>query len=566
MNTLRIKLNPYKDINIASLDDKPLSPYSELNNYMKEPFLKWADKLLGTAEREINDEYELIVAGESFEELFISDMQNDEDLCKSFKTEKYQISNSVDERFGYINEIATKYGIEVPLNDYKVRVYSEIELSVDSSYITVAPIENAFVYVTENKDLARQVLAKSGEAIVILLSDKSSVSSLGDMKYVWEIPSDRLKNVLDSVVDRFAKIPYIRAVAERIKGSEAALTEDDNEKLSLSTEIDMFISVLDVPTLEVGSEYTLEVKTTPETNEIPQLRIECSNTSVVMVEGITLKAIAPGKAFVDIYKKEELIPFARKEIETTQENFVKQIELTLPFPKMGIGRQQQIGITLLPNDADDINLVDWESSDSRVVSVDEDGAIVAHADGKVVVTASTTRVRSSVEVEVLPNLKAISLSETSVELYVGQTQEISISVSPLNAFDTTCIWQSSNKDVAVIEVADDGRQFIRAVGIGECTLTCSAKEGNCASSCSVIVESTFKKRENIHTFLHYTIIAAVAALVCSVLSVSIGALIAAGATVLFAVIAIGRNKKDILWAIVASVFAVICALLSLGLF
>ena len=88
MNTLRIKLNPYKDINIASLDDKPLSPYSELNNYMKEPFLKWADKLLGTAEREINDEYELIVAGESFEELFISDMQNDEDLCKSFKTEK----------------------------------------------------------------------------------------------------------------------------------------------------------------------------------------------------------------------------------------------------------------------------------------------------------------------------------------------------------------------------------------------------------------------------------------------------------------------------------------------
>ncbi len=52
MNILKIKLNPYKDVNIASLDDKPLSPYSELNNYMKEPFLKWADKLLGAAERD----------------------------------------------------------------------------------------------------------------------------------------------------------------------------------------------------------------------------------------------------------------------------------------------------------------------------------------------------------------------------------------------------------------------------------------------------------------------------------------------------------------------------------
>lgn len=565
MNTLKIKLNPYKDINIASLDDKPLSPYSELNNYMKEPFLKWADKLLGTAEREINDEYELIVAGESFEELFISDLQNDEDLCKSFKTEKYQINNSVNERFAYIREIAAKYGIDVPLNDYKVRLYSETEIDVDDSNIIIAPIENAFVFITENKDIARQVLGKPGEAIIILLSDKSSVSSLGDMKYIWEIPAERLKSVLESIVERFAKIPYIRAVAGKIQDSEAALTEEDNEKLSLSTEIDMFISVLDVPTIEVGSEYTLEVKTTPETDAIPPLRVECSNTSVVAVDGITLKAVAPGRAFIDIYKKEELIPFARKEVETTQENYVKQIELTLPASKMGIGRQQQIGITLVPNDADDINLIDWESSDSSVISVDEDGTIEAHTDGKAVITASTTRVRSSVEVEVLPNLKAISLSETRAELFVGQTQEISIAVSPMNAFDTTCIWQSSNKDVAVIEVADDGRQFIRAVGIGECTLTCSAKEGNCVSSCSVIVESTFKKRENIHTFLHYTVIAAVAALVCSVLSISIGALIAAGATVLFAVIAMGRNKQDILWAIVASVFAVICALLSLGL-
>ena len=69
MNTLKLKLNPYKDINIASLDDKPLSPYSELNNYMKEPFLSWVSKLLEAAEREINEltdiniSYETITKG-----------------------------------------------------------------------------------------------------------------------------------------------------------------------------------------------------------------------------------------------------------------------------------------------------------------------------------------------------------------------------------------------------------------------------------------------------------------------------------------------------------------------
>lgn len=85
MNTLKLKLNPYKDINIASLDDKPLSPYSELNNYMKEPFLSWVSKLLEAAEREINDDYCLEVVSESFEALFLEGMQNDLILVKSIE-------------------------------------------------------------------------------------------------------------------------------------------------------------------------------------------------------------------------------------------------------------------------------------------------------------------------------------------------------------------------------------------------------------------------------------------------------------------------------------------------
>ena len=38
MNTLKLKLNPYKDINIAKFDDKTFSPKSKLNKYMKEPY------------------------------------------------------------------------------------------------------------------------------------------------------------------------------------------------------------------------------------------------------------------------------------------------------------------------------------------------------------------------------------------------------------------------------------------------------------------------------------------------------------------------------------------------
>ena len=189
----------------------------------------------------------------------------------------------------------------------------------------------------------------------------------------------------------------------------------------------------------------------------------------------------------------------------------------------------------------------------------------AVAAGKATITASTTRVKATVDIEVLPNLSAISLSTTRVELYVGQTEAMNVSVSPSNAFDASYEWQSSDKSVAIVDTLDDGSQIVRATGIGDCVLTCVAKEGGCTATCSVKVESTFKKRENLHTFLSYTAIAAVACLVCTIISFKIGVIVAAGATVLMGITAIGRNKKDIIWAVVLIVFAVFLGLGSLGL-
>ena len=93
MNTLKLKLNPYKNVNNISLDDRPISSYSELSNFMKEPFLKWADKLLATAERELNDEYDLVVQAEEFERLFLQDLQNDvqsEYFCQNHEPPCYR--------------------------------------------------------------------------------------------------------------------------------------------------------------------------------------------------------------------------------------------------------------------------------------------------------------------------------------------------------------------------------------------------------------------------------------------------------------------------------------------
>ena len=560
MNTLKIKLNPYKDVNIASLDERPLSPYSELNNYMKEPFLKWADKLFGVAEREINDDYSLVISGESFETIFLKDMQNEFDACKSYAVEPYQINNSVNDRYDLIKQLAYKYGVQIPIDKFRMPVYTEMQLCLEETLICQATQETAFVYVTQNPSLAQQIMLKNGPAIVVLLSNISKVTPIGDMKYQWEVTEDRLRGILEIIVDRFVKIPIISYVAKQLKNDTSRLDEDDSKNLALATEIDMFITVADIEPIEVGNSADLIIKTVPESNVIPAIRIDSSNTSVVAVEGTKLKAVAPGQVFIDIYKTEEFIPFCRKQVVVTQDNLVKKIELGIAEYKMGIGRSQELSITLIPEDADDIALVKWNSSNNGIVSVNEDGNITAIAAGRATITAATERANVSVEVEVLPNLSSITLSTTKVDLYVGQTEPMKISVSPSNAFDTTCEWQSSDKSVAIIDTLDDGSQIVRATGIGNCILTCTAKEGNCAATCIVKVESTFKKRENLHTFLSYTVIAAVACLVCTMISLKIGAVIAAVATVLMGVVAIGKNKKDLFWAVILMVFALFLAM------
>lgn len=565
MNILKIKLNPYKDVNIASLDDKPLSPYSELNNYMKEPFLKWADKLLEAGEREINDDYQLIVSGEDFEKKMLKDMQNEFDACKSYSVESYQLKSSVHERYALITELAAKYGVQVMLDNFRMPVYTEVQLSLDETMACQVTPENAMLYVTENPSFVQTILAKNGPALVILVSNKSTVKPLGDMKYQWEIEAERLNEILEATMDRFVKIPIITYVASQLKNIATQLTEDDNEKLALATEIDMFVTVADIDPIEVGNSKTLMVKTVPESDKIPALRIDSSNTGVVQVEGLVIKAIAPGQAFIDIYKADELIPFTRKQIITTQDNFVKKIKLGLTEKRMGIGRKQQVNIALIPEDADDIDKIEWSSNCEDIISVDEKGNVTAHKAGKSIIKASTERTEESIEIEVLPNLESISLSTTNVDLYVGQTENMVVTVSPNNAFDSTYEWQTSNKSVAIVDKLDDGSQVVRATGIGDCVLTCVAKEGECTARCSVKVESTFKKRENQHSFLSYTAIATVACLVCTVISFNIGALVAAALTAFLGVTAIGKNKKDLIWSVVLIIFAVFLALGSIGI-
>lgn len=564
MNTLKLKLNPYKDINIVSLDDKPLSPYSELNNYMKEPFLSWASKLLDAAEREINDDYCLEVVSESFEAMFLEGMQNDFDSCKEYRTSSFQVNTSTNERFDLIRKLASKYSVNYSMDAFKLPVYTDVQLSLDATMVDAVSFEDAKLIVTSDVAVKNRVDSAKENSIIVLISDKNIVNTVGKQKYIWEICETDLDRVVNCILDRFVKTNVIVNLSGLLKNIIDTMSDDDRKALNLATEIDPFLAISELPEIEVGQSVSLGVEMIPEGVEVPNLRIVTQNENIISVDGLLITALMPGTTNIDIYRAEENIPFARKCVKTYQDNYVKKIELNLSSGKMGIGRKQEVNIALIPEDAEDIYSVKWSVDNSDVIRVDEDGIITALRDGEATITASTTRTSACITVKVLPNISKIVSSVTKSQLYVGQTEPISVSVEPKNCFDSSYEWKSSDKSVAVVEKLDDGQSVIRATGIGNCTLTCVAKEGGCSTTCNVLVESTFKKRENAHGMLSLTAILAVACIFCAALSPVLCVPVSI-ATVVCGVLATIRNKGDRFWAFLLMAMSVITALESTGI-
>ncbi len=548
MSILKIKLNPYKNFNTALLDEKPCNQYSELSNYMKEPFLNWADRLLEVAENEINDNYSLVVIGENFEKLFLQDMQNEFDACLSYDTDGYAIDYLANDRYQKVLPLAKKYGVVFNLSNYRIGVHTELELPSSVSFATTSTdIENAFLIVSRDIGVESRIIRNSGPCIALIISNQSKVHSIGNAKYIWEITEDRLEVVINAIVDRFVKVPFVVSVSGNLAQFLPRMDDEDKEKYALLTEIDMYISIGEIPSIEVGNSFELPVKTIPEDSVIPELVVESNNPSVLAIEGNKLLALSPGNVQIKIYRTDEIIPFDERDVTIFQTNFISAISISGEH-EMGIGRLQELEASFVPEDAEDSEAIEWMTSDASVASVDKNGRVRSLAPGKAIISVKSTKAVADFEIKVLPNIEEIRSSIRRTRLYVGDTKPISVKITPQDCFDDGCEWKTTDSKVAIVDISEDGKTIIRATGVGDCVLTCTAIEGGCSTSCAVKVEATFKKREKNSSFLGLSLFCTVVAIFCTFFSYPLGVLIAGGLGVILGIISIIVNWRDFVWA------------------
>ena len=120
----------------------------------------------------------------------------------------------------------------------------------------------------------------------------------------------------------------------------------------------------------------------------------------------------------------------------------------------------------------------YESSDTSVVTVDEDGTLRAVAPGKATISVTSQdeacKTPATCEVSVKRGVSSITLSETEKLLYLKDKLTLSAEVLPADAEDTTYTWSSSDSSVATV----DEKGIVQVLRPGDAVILCTANDGS----------------------------------------------------------------------------------------
>lgn len=141
----------------------------------------------------------------------------------------------------------------------------------------------------------------------------------------------------------------------------------------------------------------------------------------------------------------------------------------------------------------------WESSDSKVVKVSEDGTLMPKKAGKAIVTAMTLngKKKGSINVEVtgvLPESEIVDVSNIKLQenftVEAGKAIKLNPVIEPVNATNTDLEWISSNNDIATVK---DGRVYTKSEG--KVVITAKSNNGKEAETTINVVKNVNDKFE-----------------------------------------------------------------------
>lgn len=175
------------------------------------------------------------------------------------------------------------------------------------------------------------------------------------------------------------------------------------------------------------------------------------------------------------------------ECVVTVEQPVAQLLLAEHNISLNVGESRKLSATVLPTNADNKSLV-WSSSNSEVVTIDENGEIEALQAGNAyikVVSVDNPSALDSCMVSVVQPTTGITLSHVNYTFNaIGESVQLTATVSPENATNKNVKWASSNESICIVN-----NGLVIGVGEGTAVIIATTEDGGHMATCVITVEN-----------------------------------------------------------------------------
>ena len=209
-----------------------------------------------------------------------------------------------------------------------------------------------------------------------------------------------------------------------------------------------------------------------------------SNNRVATVENGFVTGIADGTATITAE-----VARAKATCTVKVVSKVPVTKITLSSTSLSLtvgGGNGNLAAVVSPSNATDKSLT-WVSSQPSVATVSNDGIVTPVSGGTTTITAMAndgSGVKASCNVTVTEPVSSITLSSSTLSLFVGKATQLTATVSPSTATDKSLTWSTSNSSIATVSAEG----VVKAVGEGKATITATAKDGSgIKASCTVTV-------------------------------------------------------------------------------
>ena len=484
-----------------------VSKNSGILQYMNEPFYNWCTRLPDSLYRELGENYDVVYMGRTEEMNILRKVFGDYPHCRTVTTRQYVLSKSVQERMIELSKIIRESSLNrLPGETIPVVFVGTKEASQRwKNYIGQLDVKNQYCSVVVRMEMNPSNV--HDDEVVFYLDDGTQEKNIEMISYrhnymfVLDENIDAgfagadenrfrygidQKSFFDVIFGCLLLFPLAESFSTYAKNMERYVKDTQvKRKIQALLSVKPCIYISAEKQIEKGCSVPLNVQTEPEGAAIPGLVFEYQVPDIVECTYQRVLAHNPGKTRVLVYEKGTAEPVAELRFEVYERNRIASIDLSDYSLVVGVGDRFGMSCQYLPEDADNVDKLQWYSSDETVAEVSSTGFVTARAPGKCRIYCAAEKISQYCELEVKPYLQELELlfdEYQPVQLEVGEKWEIPYSLSPGNAIDGELIFTSSN-----LLVANLSENVITGDKAGEADIVVENAGGKFRKSFHVIV-------------------------------------------------------------------------------